>query len=245
MAGTSVVRVILINIIVIIVLFALIIGGYFYYTGATNYVTTSDAQVTGQIIPITVPYAGKLNHWYAAVNSTVNQGDLLGSESSKSVLAMNPGLGALVSHNQSAAQKLTNFESVTSPISGTIIQNTASPGEFVQPGQVLAQVVDLGNLNVTANVPETEIRHVSVGQTVDVYIDGIPNTDFKGVVKSIGNTTNSVFSIIPNATAAQGSYTNVVQRIPVVISLNGGYAGKALVPGMSASVVIHINSSNA
>ncbi len=243
MAATSVVRVVLINIIVIIVLFALILGGYFYYIGTTNYVTTNDAQVTGQIVPITVPFAGKLNHWYAALNSTVNQGDLLGSEANQSVLAMNPGLGALVSRDRTAARKLSNFESVTSPISGTIIQNTASPGQIVQPGQVLAQVVNLGNLNITANVPETEIRHVSVGQTVDVYIDGIPNTDFKGTVQTIGNTTNSVFSIIPNTTAAQGSYTNVVQRIPVVISLNGGYAGKALVPGMSASVVIHINSN--
>ncbi|PWI58650.1 efflux RND transporter periplasmic adaptor subunit [Sulfoacidibacillus thermotolerans] len=244
MQGTSVIRVILINLIVIIVLFALIVAGYFYYTNATNYVTSQDAQVTGQIVPITVPFTGKLSNWYASVNSTVNQGDVLGTESNSSVLTLNPGLAQVVGRDQTMQQKLKEEETVTSPISGTIIQNNVAVGQVVQPGQVLAEVVNLGNLNITANIPETEIRHVSVGQTVDISIDGIPNTTFKGTVQSIGNATTSIFSIVPNPDAAQGSYTPVTQRIPVIISLNGGYAGKALVPGMSAEVTIHVNNNN-
>lgn len=244
MQGASAIRVILINLIVVIVLFALIIAGYFYYTNSTNYVTTQDAQVSGTIVPITVPFTGTITHWYAAVNSTVNQGDLLGNQSNSSVFALNPGLSQMIGNNRSMLNKLKDEESVTSPISGTILQNNVAVGQVVEPGQVVAEVVNLGNLNITANILETEIRHVSVGQTVNISIDGIPNTSFKGTVQSIADTTTSVFSVIPNPDAAQGSYTAVAQRIPVTISLNGGYAGKALVPGMSAVVSIQVNNNN-
>ncbi len=244
MQGASAIRVILINLIVVIVLFALIIAGYFYYTNSTNYVTSQDAQVAGVIVPITVPFTGRINHWYATINSTVNQGDLLGNQLNTSVLALNPGLSQMVAHNSTMSKKLTDEETVTSPISGTIIQNNVTVGQIVQPGQVLAEVVNLGKLNIIANISETEIRHVSVGQTVDISIDGIPNTKFKGTVQSIDDATTSAFSIVPNPDAAQGSFTPVTQRIPVTISLNGGYAGKALVPGMSAHVTIHVNSNN-
>ncbi len=243
MAGSNLFRMILINVIVIIVLIGILFGGYFYYTNSVNYVTTQDAQVTGTIVPITVEFGGRLDSWNASVNTTVNQGDSLGSENSSSVLAMNPQLQTVTARSTTLANKLTEAESVTSPISGTIIQNNVQAGQIVQPGQVLAEVVNLNDLNVTANIQEGEIRHVSVGQTVDISIDGIPNTTFKGTVQSIGNATVAAFSIVPNLTAAQGSYTKVIQRIPVVISLNGGYSGKALVPGMSASATIHINNN--
>ncbi|KUO95148.1 HlyD family secretion protein [Ferroacidibacillus organovorans] len=243
MANSSIVRVILINLIVLVVLIGALFGGYLYYTNSINFVTSQDAQVTGTIVPITVQYAGRLNTWDAAVNTTVNQSDVLGTESNSSVLAMNPLLSGLVAHNATYRQRLDNAESILSPISGTIIQNNAQNGQVVQPGQVLAEVVNLGDLNVTANIPETEIRHVMVGQNVDVAIDGIPNTTFKGTVQSIGNATQSAFSLVPNISAASGSYTKVVQRIPVVISLNGGYSGKPVVPGMNAVVTIHVNNN--
>lgn len=242
-SNNSPIRMIFINVLVIIVLVVLLFGGYVYYTNSVNYVSTSDAQVTGMIVPITVEYGGQLSAWYASTNSTVNQGEVLGTENGSSVLARNPGLQQLTAHHRKLTNKLTSLESVVSPISGTVIQNNATIGQIVQPGQVLAEVVNLNHLNITANVMETAIRQVSIGQNVDITIDGFSNTSFKGVVQSIGQATVAEFSMVPNLTVAQGAYTKVAQRIPVVISINGGYSGQALVPGMSASVAIHINNS--
>lgn len=239
----SVVRMILINIIVIVVLIAALFGGYFYFTNATNYVSTDDANVTGTIVPITVPFAGRLASWDVSVNSTVSAGSTLGTESDSSVLAMNAGLEAAVAHNAKYRNRLTEMETVTSPVAGTVIQDNAAPGEVVQPGQTLARVVNLSQLTITANVPETQIRRVQVGQTANVTIDGIPNTTFKGTVARIGDTTTSVFSLVPNLSAASGPYTKVVQRVPVVINL-GGYSGQPLMPGMSAEVSIQVNSNS-
>lgn len=233
---------ILINIIVIVVLIAALFGGYFYFTNATNYVSTSDASVTGTIVPITVPFSGRLASWDVTANSTVSAGLTLGTESDSSVLAMNGGLAAAVAHDAAHRSRLTDMETITSPIDGTVIQNNVVPGQVVQPGQTLAQVVNLSQLTVTANVPETQIRHVQVGQTADVTVSGIPNTTFRGTVQRIGDTTTSIFSLVPNLSAASGSYTKVVQRIPVVIDM-GGYSGQPLLPGMNAQVSIHVNSN--
>ncbi len=242
MSGNNIVRVIIIQIVTIVVLAALLFGGYIYYTNSINYVTSQDAQVTGKIIPVTVQYAGRLSSWNAAVNSTVNAGDMLGAQSNSSVLAMNAGLNSLVHSSKSLANRVLTSENITSPITGTVIQNNANVGQIVQPGQILAQVVNLNELYVTANVPETEIRHVTVGQNVDITIDGVPNNTFKGTVERIGDTTQSMFSVVPNVTMASGSYTKVMQRIPVEISL-GSYSGKPLLPGMSAAVTIHVNNN--
>nr|NNM91219.1 HlyD family efflux transporter periplasmic adaptor subunit [Bacilli bacterium] len=242
MAGNNVIRLIAIQIITIIVLAALLFGGYIYYTNSINYVTSTDAQVDGTIVPITVPLSGTLSSWNGSVNTTVNAGDVLGMESNGSVLATNPSLVPLYKNKKMKA-KINNAEMITSPITGTVIQNNATNGQMVQPGQILADVVNLNSLYITANIPETEIRHVSVGQRVDVNIDGIPNTTFQGTVEQIGNVTQSVFSLVPNVTTASGSYTKVLQRVPVKISL-GNYSGKPLLPGMSAEVTIHVNNNN-
>jgi len=45
---------------------------------------------------------------------------------------------------------------------------------------------------------------------------------------------------LPTQDNASGNFTKVGQRIPVIISLDGA-GGKTLLPGMSASVTIHIH----
>ncbi len=243
MAANSVVRVFIINIVVIIVVVALLFGGYIYYNNSVNYVSSQDAQVTGTMVPITVQFSGKINNWYVTVNSTVNQGETLGTESNTSVLALNAGLGQAVARSTQLQKNLKNREQVTAPITGTVIQNNVSVGQIVQPGQVMAQLVNLNTLYVTANIPETGINQVNVGQKVDVTIDGIPNTTFNGTVMKIENATQSAFSEVPNLTSMSGSYTKVMQRIPVLISLDQGYSGKPIVPGMNAEVRIHVNNN--
>lgn len=244
MAVSSLWRMLLINIVIVVVLVSLLLGGYVYYVHSINYVSTQDAQVTGKIVPITAPFAGRLSSWQIGANDTMLAGDVAGSMSNASVMSMNGGLAQLTAANATARRRLANMETLTSPITGTVIQNNVHAGEVVQPGEVLAEVVDLNKLVVTADIPETRIRHVAVGQTVNVTVTAIPNTVFRGTVKRIGMATTSIFSLVPNLSAASGPYTKVVQRVPVVISLDGGYSGQPLLPGMNADVTIQVNNAN-
>lgn len=125
---------------------------------------------------------------------------------------------------------------VNAPITGTIIQTMVEQGQTVMPGQVLAMMADLKNLFVVANIEESRIKDVRPGQTVDVTLDAFPGQTFDGRVQAIIHATSSTFSLIPTGNT-EGSYTKVIQKIPVQISINT--EDKEVFPGMSASVKIH------
>lgn len=124
---------------------------------------------------------------------------------------------------------------IKAPIRGTIIQNIVDPGQIVAPGQPLAMIADLSKVYVIANINETKITDVKPGQSVDINLDAYPADKFTGRVEVIIRATASTFSMIPTGTTS-GSYTKVVQKIPVQISI--GTMGREILPGMSATVRI-------
>ncbi len=130
--------------------------------------------------------------------------------------------------------------SLSSPINGTILQIQAVQGQSVTPGLMIAQVTDLNSLTVTAYVDETAISNVKVGQDVDVKIDAYSDTTFTGHVQQIIQAAAGQFSLLPNQDPTSSNFTRVGQRIPVIVTLDGN-GGKDIVPGMSASVSIHIH----
>jgi len=106
----------------------------------------------------------------------------------------------------------------TSPVRGIVARTTISSGELVDEGQTLAFVHDLDTLWVIANVEETQISHVQIGQTVNVTIDAYADITFEGRVEKVGSVTGSQFAIIPRESLG-GNFVKVVQRIPVRISI--------------------------
>ncbi|RYD03924.1 hypothetical protein N752_17735 [Desulforamulus aquiferis] len=105
----------------------------------------------------------------------------------------------------------------------------------------MAMMTNLNALYVTANIEETRLNKVKVGQRVQYSIDTFPGLKFQGQVMSIGEAANSVFSLLPQQTSGN-SYTKVTQRVPVKISIED-YQNQRLLPGMSAVVKIHISGT--
>ncbi|GGJ14139.1 multidrug resistance protein A [Alicyclobacillus cellulosilyticus] len=208
-------RLLVVNILIILVIIVVGFVGYYLYNQSTMYLSTDNAQVSGQQIAIDAPAAGKLVHWKGALGAHFNAGQAVGD--------IDVGGGKLVP--------------VAMPQDGTIVLNSAVNNEFVAPGTPLAYAYDLNHLWVTANIKETEISDVKVGQDVDVTVDAYPGITLKGTVSQIGLATAATFSLLPqnNDTA---NFTKVTQVIPVIISLQGDQ-GIGLVPGMSATVRIH------
>ncbi|WP_436664188.1 HlyD family secretion protein [Alicyclobacillus acidoterrestris] len=208
-------RMLIVQIVVIVVVLIAGFVGYYYYNQSTSYLKTNDAQVTGQQIVIAAPASGKLTSWNGTVGTQFNAGDTVGT------IAV-PGARGTTA--------------ITDPQNSTIVQNMAVNNEFVSAGTPLAYAYDLNNLWITANIKETQINDVKVGQTVDVYVDAYPGTTYTGVVKQVGLATASTFSLLPTG-SSDAKYTKVTQVIPVQIQVQSG-TGR-LVPGMNASVRIH------
>jgi membrane fusion protein (multidrug efflux system) len=121
---------------------------------------------------------------------------------------------------------------VTAPDSGWIAMKNVDPGKYVQPGQPLLSIVEK-NTWVIANFKETQIKKMTVGQSVRIKADAYPAVVFSGHVDSIQPGTGAVFSLLPPENAT-GNFVKVVQRVPVKIVIDSPFdAAHPLLPGLS------------
>jgi len=105
-------------------------------------------------------------------------------------------------------------------------------GEHVSKGQRLATVADLGDLWVTANFKESQLRKMHPQQSVRISVDAL-GQDFDGYIEAMPGATGSITSLLPPENAT-GNYVKVVQRLPVRIRFKPGQPGlDRLRPGMS------------
>lgn len=59
---------------------------------------------------------------------------------------------------------------ITAPFAGVYDQRTVELGDFVQPGQSLLTLVDIGHLRVSAQVAQQEVSQLTLGQRVRVQL---------------------------------------------------------------------------
>lgn len=76
--------------------------------------------------------------------------------------------------------------SVNAPIAGTVKTRAVSRGEFVNKGQLIAEILDIGTVRALFNVPEREMRYLRPGRRVEVTLEALPGETFAGVVRLVG-----------------------------------------------------------
>ena len=135
---------------------------------------------------------------------------------------------------------------IFSPMSGVISKRWVLAGDVVSPGQPIFTVYDLKNLWVTANMEETSIGVLHVGDNVEVSVDAYSDMKFSGKVFQIGSNTASQFSLIPPNNAS-GNFTKITQRVPVKISIQPiisqvDKSSAKLLPGMSVEVKVKLKA---
>ncbi|MBP1965408.1 HlyD family efflux transporter periplasmic adaptor subunit [Paenibacillus aceris] len=213
-------KLILIIILAVIVISGAYIGGYYWYQGA-NYVATDNARISGDIYRVMPRISGKINTLGIKMGDTVVADQIVGQQDITNL-----------------SNSLLDQASLRSPISGTVIQTSAKVGEVVAPGQSVAMIVDKNALYVSADIDETKIKKVHVGQLVTFDVDTYGKTEFQGKIMEIGQATASTFSLLPT-TSSSGNFTKVTQRMSVKVSIDD-HKGLDLAPGMNASIKIHI-----
>jgi multidrug resistance efflux pump len=125
---------------------------------------------------------------------------------------------------------------VQSPLDGIVIAEPVAVGASVSAGQSIVSIVDPSQLWVNANIEETNIARVRVGQPVTVHIDAL-GADVMGKVEAVTPATAGVFSILP-ASNTSGNFTKVTQLVPVRVSVNLG--NQPLLLGANVEVKIRV-----
>ncbi len=76
---------------------------------------------------------------------------------------------------------------LTAPVSGWVVERVVSEGEMASPGAPLLTLADLSSVTLTVYVPEPDIGTVSLGQSIEVYVDAFPGQPFPGRVVYISD----------------------------------------------------------
>ena len=135
------------------------------------------------------------------------------------------------------------YTRIVAPFDGVTGERQVQPGDYVNIGTNLVNVVPLPNVYVIANYKETQLTNVKPGQPVEVTVDTFSGQKLRGVVERIAPASGSQFALLPPDNAT-GNFTKVVQRIPVRIQFDKGQPLlERLLPGMS--VVTRINTGEA
>ncbi|WP_332771885.1 HlyD family secretion protein [Pseudomonas sp. ESBL1] len=126
---------------------------------------------------------------------------------------------------------------VTAPRDGQLGQIGTRLGAYVNSGaQLMALVPD--TLWVIANMKETQMAHVRIGQPATFTVDALDHLELRGQVQQISPATGSEFALL-QADNATGNFVKIAQRIPVRITVDPDQPdAKRLRPGMSVVVSI-------
>ncbi|WP_342052726.1 MULTISPECIES: HlyD family secretion protein [unclassified Cupriavidus] len=106
------------------------------------------------------------------------------------------------------------------PVTGYVARRSVQVGQRVAPGNPMMAVVPLDGVWVDANFKEVQLRHLRIGQPVELRADVYGSkVTYHGKVVGFAAGTGSAFSALP-AQNATGNWIKVVQRLPVRIELD-------------------------
>ena len=183
--------------IAILILTLILAGGAWFgirfYMDSVNYLTTDNARVTTNLISISSNVPGTLERFTIYQGRYVEDNEILGW--------------------------VENGEALRAPFDGLVIHTSAVQDQVVSPGESLAVIADINRLHVQANIEETDILLVQVGQPAIVTIDGFGNRQFTGYVADIGRITQAELTGTSLFFNTGGTFTRVTHLIPIEINI--------------------------
>lgn len=192
---------------------------------ASNRTITETVSTSGKIYPVTEirvspDFSGQVTDLKVSEGDTVKKGQTLAV--------------------------INNRSSIEASISGIVLSLKVKKGESVtgnsfSVGTEIMTIADMSQLEIRADVGENDIVKITVGDSADVTVDAYNNRKFKGVVKSIANSTRTSGSAIPGT----GDISNYEVRILMDTSSYRDLAEKRLPfrPGMNTSVEIRTRTA--
>ncbi len=174
----------------------------------------------------------------AALNAAHQQVDAARALVDGTTLEQHPDVLSSIAGVRDASLGLART-TLAAPVGGIVARRNVQIGQRVAQGAPLMAIVPLDQMWVTANLKETQLKDVRIGQPVAVTSD-VYGADvvFHGRVAGQEAGTGSAFAAVP-AQNATGNWIKVVQRVPVRIALDAQeLARHPLRLGLSMKVAI-------
>ncbi|MCY0882069.1 MAG: efflux RND transporter periplasmic adaptor subunit, partial [Firmicutes bacterium] len=173
---------------VLIIVAVLLIGGIgaYFWNQSYNYVSTDDASVNAPTVTVAAMANGNVSSLDVKTGQHVTKGSVIGTETIA----------------PTTAKTAASTVNIVAPVSGNIATISVHAGQAVAAGTPILTEVELNHVDIVANIPESEIRNITVGQTATITVDAHPGVSFSGHVTQIEPATQSFFSLVPTAASA-------------------------------------------
>jgi len=129
------------------------------------------------------------------------------------------------------------YTEVLSPGDGIVSNMNLQVGEYVEAGRPVFLIVAAQTPWLEANLKETQLGHVEIGQTATFELDAYPGLEWRATIESIAPATGAEFALLPPQNSS-GNWVKVVQRVPVKLRILPNATGRELRTGMTATVRI-------
>lgn len=142
------------------------------------------------------------------------------------------------------AELYLSYTYVIAAEDGQLSKINLQPGQLVQAGQSLFNIVNTKQIYVTANYKETQLEKIRVGQEAIIKVDAYPHHEFKAKVTSLSPATGAKFALLPPDNAS-GNFVKTVQRLPIKIEFTDEKDEmlKLIRPGMNVEADILLKSN--
>jgi RND family efflux transporter MFP subunit len=134
------------------------------------------------------------------------------------------------------AQTALDHTYLKSPVNGVVVEKIAVVGNLFEPAQVAFIVADVDHAWIAANIQETAVGDVKIGQSADISVD--EGGKLTGKVSEITVATAAQFALLP-AENASGNYIKLVQRVPIKVALDD-HPNRVLKDGQSVELKIRV-----
>jgi multidrug efflux pump subunit AcrA (membrane-fusion protein) len=129
-----------------------------------------------------------------------------------------------------ALQVQRDKHTLTTPVAGWVVERVAHEGEMAVAGTTLLTLADLTNVTLTVYVPEPDIGTVTIGQTVNVFVDSFPGQPFPGRITYISDEAE----FTPKNVQTKEERMNTVFAVKIKLE----NPDQLLKPGMPADAVL-------
>ena len=130
------------------------------------------------------------------------------------------------------SQVRLEYATLSSTLSGTVLNRMYEPGEVIMTGSPVLTVADLENLEIRVYVPETSLGKIKLGQDVSIMIDSHPDRKFPGKIATISDKAE----FTPKNVQTKEERVKQVFAVDIEASSAGGI----LKPGMPCDVIIAV-----
>jgi membrane fusion protein, multidrug efflux system len=175
--------------------------------------------------PLAAPSAGVVTKVNVVEGQQVHQGDMLVELNSGTATAENAEQEAerqkkLYAQQNTSLKNLQDAEAqlallqVTAPLSGTVVRVNVQPGQAVDSTTVVAEVMDLNRLAVSAEIPAAEADDLKAGEEVQALSEPPVTTTLSFVSPAVDKNSGT---ILIRALLPAGSGLRPGQFIPLRI----------------------------